>query len=669
MSSWRDLAVIFRGPVRDLLALGGCAVVALGSLVALIVGRVDLGVSLAVVNDRLLIGDVRPGSPASREGFQPGMVVLRINNAELVRLAEPGGADQEPVEEPDGLSTAEPDARPSPATTVPPAVGPSAPVVVPSAPVVSPGASPDAATTAPSAAVAPPGSGAASESTGPAATNPATPAAVASPSGGAIAPVGSTPGPSASPTRGPILAIDPRVLALLPTEPIRQLTATTPSEFAQYLDGQPFSWTYLGRDYEDQLALSAYLLVAGLLVLVLGTWLVATGRVGEALRPLAVPLSAAVALPLMGRPLEATWTSSAATLAAIAIPFGIAPLGLAFADRIEEAESRGIARMAAVGATSSAMLVGVGRALSPGASGRVTDAGLVGSDLVWLASVGAVALIPGVLAAFRRRPAAATAPSRSVLQSNELALAGATPLMSLATGISSLPLFLPLSGWLAAIAVAGRWTVRPLLRVAARATLQRDLVVAATEAERARVAAEIHDDALQELTLLVRRLDDAGDAEGADIARTVSERLRAICGDLRLPILDDLGVGPALDWLAERMERLSGGPVRLERVGDARLPPDVELAFFRIAQEALGNAVKHGKAPITIRFHASEGAASLAVDDAGPGIPADAAEEEDGSGRFGILNMRQRAEQIGALLDIRRWPTGGTHVALEWRAR
>ena len=79
------------------------------------------------------------------------------------------------------------------------------------------------------------------------------------------------------------------------------------------------------------------------------------------------------------------------------------------------------------------------------------------------------------------------------------------------------------------------------------------------------MAADIHDDALQELTLLVRRLDAAGDAEGADIARGVSDRLRAICGDLRLPILDDLGVGPALDWLVLRIERLAGGEVRLER--------------------------------------------------------------------------------------------------------
>ena len=163
-----------------------------------------------------------------------------------------------------------------------------------------------------------------------------------------------------------------------------------------------------------------------------------------------------------------------------------------------------------------------------------------------------------------------------------------------------------------------RFTVRPLARLATRATLQRDLVVAATEAERARLAADIHDDALQELTLLVRRLEASGDTEGAEIGRTVADRLRAICGDLRLPILDDLGVGPALDWLVLRIERLAGGEVRLERADDARHSPDVELAIFRVAQEALANAVKHGKPPIVVRYRSTPGGISLAIDDAGP---------------------------------------------------
>ena len=183
------------------------------------------------------------------------------------------------------------------------------------------------------------------------------------------------------------------------------------------------------------------------------------------------------------------------------------------------------------------------------------------------------------------------------------------------------------------------------------------------------MAADIHDDALQELTLLVRRLDAAGDTEGADIARGVSDRLRAICGDLRLPILDDLGVGPALDWLVLRIERLAGGEVRLERADGTRPPPDVELAFFRVAQEALSNAVKHGRPPIVVRYRSSDGAASLSIDDAGSGITPDAGDRAERAGHFGLLNMQQRAEGIGAILDVRRWPAGGTHVRLEWRAR
>jgi two-component system NarL family sensor kinase len=204
--------------------------------------------------------------------------------------------------------------------------------------------------------------------------------------------------------------------------------------------------------------------------------------------------------------------------------------------------------------------------------------------------------------------------------------------------------------------------------LAARTQRQRDLAVAAVEAERARLAADLHDDALQELTALVRRLDAAGDAEGADLARGVAERLRTITSDLRLPLLDDLGAGPALEWLVGRVRPLAEGEVLLERADERRPPPGVELAVFRVAQEALANAVKHGRAPIRVRYRVEEdGGVSLSVDDAGPGIDAGAAERALQAGHLGMANMQQRAEQIGALLDIRRWPTGGTHVALEWR--
>jgi signal transduction histidine kinase len=195
-------------------------------------------------------------------------------------------------------------------------------------------------------------------------------------------------------------------------------------------------------------------------------------------------------------------------------------------------------------------------------------------------------------------------------------------------------------------------------------------VVAASEAERARLAADLHDDALQDLISLVRRLDAAGDTTGADLARHVAERLRAICSDLRLPLLDDLGAGAALEWLVSRVEPLAGGEVRLERVDAARPPSNVELAVFRVAQEAVSNAVRHGSAPITVRYHVTDaGRVSLSVEDAGPGIDLEQAEAAQQAGHFGLANMQQRAEQIGALLNVRRWPGGGTHVGLEWKPR
>jgi signal transduction histidine kinase len=222
--------------------------------------------------------------------------------------------------------------------------------------------------------------------------------------------------------------------------------------------------------------------------------------------------------------------------------------------------------------------------------------------------------------------------------------------------------------WVVVLVAAQRFTIAPLTRTVRRTRLQRDLVMEATEAERARIATDLHDVALQELTMLAMRLDAKGDAGSADAARDVAERVREICGDLRLPLLDDFGVGPALEWLVERLEGVTPGRVTLVQNDGARLPPEVELAIFRVAQEALGNAVRHGAPPIVVRFQAAGDRASLSVDDAGPGIGPDAGEAAQQAGRFGLLNMQQRAEQVGALLDVSAWPAGGTHVGLEWRA-
>ena len=399
----------------------------------------------------------------------------------------------------------------------------------------------------------------------------------------------------------------------------------------------------------------------GLLLLIAGVWFLRSPRAAMSLRELAIPLAVAVATPLLVAPLEAIGSMLAISIGGIVTIAAMVPLAEGLADHVDDPDQRRAVRWLIGGLALAATVAVVGSA--------VGDQRTEVQTLVW-ALTGAVPLLPGLIAAgpidLERLRAGSVGPG-GLLQATELAVAGATPLMALAT--KDPPFLWPLGLWLVAIALAGRFTVRPLARLATRATLQRDLVVAATEAERARLAADIHDDALQELTLLVRRLDASGDTEGAEIGRTVADRLRAICGDLRLPILDDLGVGPALDWLVLRIERLAGGDVRLERSDDARHNPDVELAIFRVAQEALANAVKHGRPPIVVRYRSTPSGISLAIDDAGPGIADDAPESAERSGRFGLLNMAQRAEAIGAILDVKRWPAGGTHVALEWRPR
>jgi signal transduction histidine kinase len=273
-----------------------------------------------------------------------------------------------------------------------------------------------------------------------------------------------------------------------------------------------------------------------------------------------------------------------------------------------------------------------------------------------------VPLIPGLPTAF----ADADGQPRAVSQGLETLAIALTPAAAV-TVLTSLA-WVPLTAWLIAIVVWRRFTLAPLLGFAQRTQLQRDVAVAAAETERARLAADLHDDALQQLTMLVRKLDESGNTDAANEAREVATKLRSVVGDLRLPILDDLGAGAALEWLVERVEPLAGGPVKLERSDETRPPANVELAVFRVAQEALTNAIKHGKAPIAVRYDVrTDGRVTLAIDDNGPGIGADAAEEAPSAGHFGLLNMQQRAEQIGALLDVRRWPAGGTRVALEWR--
>jgi signal transduction histidine kinase len=196
-------------------------------------------------------------------------------------------------------------------------------------------------------------------------------------------------------------------------------------------------------------------------------------------------------------------------------------------------------------------------------------------------------------------------------------------------------------------------------------------VIAAQEAERKRLSADIHDGISQRLVGLNFHLTAARDALGEDdafaaeqlrCARTLADlagaEARAAIGGLRPPMLDDLGLADSLASLA----RTCPGVSMTTDIEDGYdLPEHIQTALYRIAQEALQNVVKHANAErVEVRLFATPGAIVLRVRDDGCGFdrssPACA-----GSG-LGLPGMRERAELFGGRLTVTSRPGCGTVV-------
>jgi signal transduction histidine kinase len=196
----------------------------------------------------------------------------------------------------------------------------------------------------------------------------------------------------------------------------------------------------------------------------------------------------------------------------------------------------------------------------------------------------------------------------------------------------------------------------------------------AAEAERARLARELHDVPMQELAAVIRRLEIVPGAEAeSENLRQLASHLRNVATELRPPVLDDLGLGAALDYLAEDASTPAFPVSAVVRddtgFGPGRRPPaEVELAIFRIAGEAVGNAVRHSggtKAEISAAVRPDR--VDLSVTDDGLGLGNDAAREATRRKRLGMASMRRRAEAIDAELSIES-SAKGTEVRLAWRA-
>jgi signal transduction histidine kinase len=293
------------------------------------------------------------------------------------------------------------------------------------------------------------------------------------------------------------------------------------------------------------------------------------------------------------------------------------------------------------------------------------------SILRW-ALASAVVLVPAlVLAAQLRRDAGRLTGSTrlaTVLRTGDIAVLATLPAVTLAplAALTRTPFLQPLIVWVAVVGITRIVAVLPVAREAAREARDRSLVVDEGESERARIAGDIHDDVIQDLSMLVHRLDRAGEDDAAATLRGAIDRLRAICADLRLPVIHDLGLAAALEALVGEVRAASGTDIDLRYDGDGRLPYDVELGLYRIAQESVANAVKHGRPPITLRLRAESGRAELEVEDRGPGVGEDALARPASPGHLGFLTMAQRAAKLGAELTVGDRPGGGTRVRAVW---
>jgi signal transduction histidine kinase len=201
-------------------------------------------------------------------------------------------------------------------------------------------------------------------------------------------------------------------------------------------------------------------------------------------------------------------------------------------------------------------------------------------------------------------------------------------------------------------------------------------VVETREVERGRLSRELHDGVLQDLCAVTRDLKaleartGASDALSADLATRSSEAvsaLRAICHDLRPPLLQH-DLASALKALIEELDARSSAPVYIEVSAEAlRLPDDVALAVFRIAQEALNNAIRHADASeIAVRLTRYPDRVRLTVSDDGQGIQGGVEPARFvAQGHYGLAGMRERAAMIGGKLDVQTAMDYGTVVILE----
>ncbi len=203
-------------------------------------------------------------------------------------------------------------------------------------------------------------------------------------------------------------------------------------------------------------------------------------------------------------------------------------------------------------------------------------------------------------------------------------------------------------------------------------------LITAQEDERRRIARELHDDLAQRLAVLEWQLADSRQQVRSDpalveerldrliaLAGGISAEVRQISHRLHPAILEDLGLVPALRSLCQEFEGAYGMAVHLTSPApfSPRMPLPMVTALYRISQEGLHNAAKHGRnACVVIELSTTAHEVRLSIRDSGPGFDPKAMRAK-GEG-LGLMSMQERARLVGGTLEVRSSPGTGTEIVV-----
>lgn len=209
------------------------------------------------------------------------------------------------------------------------------------------------------------------------------------------------------------------------------------------------------------------------------------------------------------------------------------------------------------------------------------------------------------------------------------------------------------------------------------ARLRERVEQAAAAAERERLARDLHDAVTQTLfsaSVIAEALPRIWDVKPEDARKGAEElhrltrgalaEMRTMLVELRPAALVEKPLGELLSYLCDAFTSHSRIPVTLEVEGDMLLPPDVQVALYRMAQEALNNVGKHARASgASVVLRSEPGWAQLQIWDDGCGFDPAAV----GVNGFGLGTMRERAGSIGAILSIKSQVGQGSHLTVDWQ--